>query len=395
MSTVNLGTQTINWKYKTSLKGSNLSRMFNGSTNPGIYLNNGVSITPGTGLVTSFTGNEITINAFTAIFKASTTQTVHVSTSSAINLSSEGSLGYITSAAPYITMSYTWADQIINYVDFSFKALSSLTSYDIVIGKAVFSGSNVISIDYSDASYPPLYNPTTQTLNVFKDIYAGGTIRANNIIVPSDGWTTIESTLTYASSTTFTMKGDLTGQYCIGDKFKIVQTISKYFALFNISYSSGTGLTTFTVIGNPTYPVANGPITAAYYSKQENPVGYPHVFDYVPTLTGWSSAPTDTIYRWSLKGTLLSVFIRQATAGTSNATTMTITAPYTSKNIANMSWIGCAWCQDNGVFVPNSNCNIVANSSTIKFTREDGTNWTSSGNKRVSNANLTYEIGLI
>ena len=174
MSVTNLGTQTINWKYKTSLKGSNLSKMFNGCINPGIYLNNGSYIQPNIGLITSYAGNQITINAFTAVFKASSTQTVTISTAVPIALSTDGSLGYITSAAPYIVMSYTWADQIINYIDFAFKAVGDITAYDIVIGKAVFTGGSVTSIDYSEASYPPYYNPTTQEYNVFGGIKLDG-----------------------------------------------------------------------------------------------------------------------------------------------------------------------------------------------------------------------------
>lgn len=174
MSIVNLGTQTINWKYKTSLKGSNLSRMFNGCISPGIYLNNGSYIQANIGLITSYAGNQITINAFEAIFKASSTQTVHIGTSTAIALSTDGGLGYITESYPYITMSYSWADQIINYIDFAFKASGSITAYDLIIGKAIFTGGVVTSIDYSEASYPPYYNPTTQEYNVFGGIKLDG-----------------------------------------------------------------------------------------------------------------------------------------------------------------------------------------------------------------------------
>lgn len=174
MSIVNLGTQTINWKYKTSLKGSNLSRMFNGCISPGIYLNNGSYIQANIGLITSYAGNQITINAFEAIFKASSTQTVHIGTSTAIALSTDGGLGYITESYPYITMSYSWADQIINYIDFAFKASGSITAYDLIIGKAIFTGGVVTSIDYSEASYPPYYNPTIQEYNVFGGIKLNG-----------------------------------------------------------------------------------------------------------------------------------------------------------------------------------------------------------------------------
>lgn len=181
MSTVNNGTQTINWKYKTSLKGSNLAKMFNGNVPPGIYLNNGILITPGTGLVTSFTGNQITINPFEAIFKASSTQTVHIGTATAIALSTDAGLGYILTTAPYITMSYTWNDQVVNYIDFAFKAFGDITTYDVVIGKAVFTGPNVTSIDYTEATYPPSYNHQTQTFNIYQKLTVGNTTKVTNL----------------------------------------------------------------------------------------------------------------------------------------------------------------------------------------------------------------------
>ena len=199
MSVTNLGTQTINWKYKTSLKGSNLSKMFNGCINPGIYLNNNAYITAGTGLVTSFAGNQITINAFTAVFKASSTQTVHISTASPIMLSTDGSLGYITEAAPYITMSYTWADQVINYIDFAFKTVGDLTAYDLVIGKAEFTLGSVTSIDYSVASYPPVYNPHGNSF-----LYKGNELTTKNTITG------------YNTNTTFTAFTTNTDIYCSG-----------------------------------------------------------------------------------------------------------------------------------------------------------------------------------
>ena len=49
---INLGSQTITWRYKTPLKGSVLSTTMNGCVNPGIYLSNGSIISHGSGIVT-------------------------------------------------------------------------------------------------------------------------------------------------------------------------------------------------------------------------------------------------------------------------------------------------------------------------------------------------------
>lgn len=163
MSLSNLGSQTINWKYKASLKGSNLSKMFNGCIAPGIYLKSGIPVEYGTGIVSSYTGGNIVLAPFEAVFRCvSDNKTVHVGTSESINLYT--SLGAIGSSAPYIIMSYTWQDQVLNYIDFSYA--SSFTLYDVVIGKATFSGSDVTGIDYSQATYPPIYDSVTNTFKI-------------------------------------------------------------------------------------------------------------------------------------------------------------------------------------------------------------------------------------
>jgi hypothetical protein len=118
---LNLGSQTITWKYKTPLKGSVLSTMLNGAISPGIYLSNGSIITHGSGLVTNFSGNQIIIGPFDAMFRCvSDNKTVHIETTDTVNLATTGGLGTIGSSTPYIVMSYTWQDQIVNYIEFSF-----------------------------------------------------------------------------------------------------------------------------------------------------------------------------------------------------------------------------------------------------------------------------------
>ena len=249
MSIVNLGTQTINWKYKTSLKGSNLSRMFNGCISPGIYLNNGSYIQANIGLITSYAGNQITINAFEAIFKASPTQTVHIGTSTAIALSTDGGLGYITESYPYITMSYSWADQIINYIDFAFKASGSINAYNLIIGKAIFTGGVVTSIDYSEASYPPYYNPTIQEYNVFGEIKLNGK-KINKEVTTAIDTNTITNELICDTSLFFSPTADRTldvtaGAHTADTNLYVYNNSATY--KVTVTYFTAT---TFTILSN-------------------------------------------------------------------------------------------------------------------------------------------------
>jgi len=92
-------------------------------------------------------------------------------------------------------------------------------------------------------------------------------------LVPENGWIPAGETWTYASATTFTISGDKTEKYQKGDKIKFTQTDVKYFRIVDISYTSPN--TTITVNGMNLYTVANAGITSPFYSKMENPQGFP------------------------------------------------------------------------------------------------------------------------
>ncbi len=99
-----------------------------------------------------------------------------------------------------------------------------------------------------------------------------------------DGWILADETWTYASSTTFTISGDLTGKYQKGDKIRLKQGGGyKYFYITAVSHASGT--TTVTVTGGNNYSLVNNTITDNFYSKAENPQGFPSFFTYTPTVT--------------------------------------------------------------------------------------------------------------
>lgn len=99
------------------------------------------------------------------------------------------------------------------------------------------------------------------------------TLKQRQIAGGLDGWIPAEETWTYASATTFTISGDKTGKYQKEDKVKLTQTTDKYFRITNISYSSPN--TTVTVDGFGIYTLANATITSPYYSKMDNPQGFP------------------------------------------------------------------------------------------------------------------------
>jgi len=163
MSNLALGNPVVAYAYKYDAKGSAFNKLFYNILSPGIYTGGGLS----------FSGNQIIVDSYDALFPYPTTsQIIAVHTNSSINLSSsvgEGGygLGNITSSLPYIAMYFIWTDSTGVYPDYGFydESVTSNASY-IVLGKATFTGSNVTGFDYSASTYPPRYNSTTRGLNV-------------------------------------------------------------------------------------------------------------------------------------------------------------------------------------------------------------------------------------
>lgn len=203
------------------------------------------------------------------------------------------------------------------------------------------------------------------------------------------GWLLLAASGTRVSNTSFTVSGDVTDQIAVGDKLKITDTTTKYLYVTAATYEAPN--TTITVTGGTDYVVDGNP-TNIYYSKAASPVGFPGWFSWTPVWSGFSVNPT-TVARFMLEGSKVTVCVRSSSTGTSNANTLTLTAPLTSKTIANMAWVVIPISMDNGVASATADfCLITSNSSTIvAYKAGSTTGWTTSGGKSVS-FTLTYEI---
>lgn len=99
-----------------------------------------------------------------------------------------------------------------------------------------------------------------------------------------DGWISVAETWTYASANTLTISGDYSGVYQKGDKIKLTNSSTKYFYILDVSYSSPN--TTITLIGGDDYALANTTISNVYYSRVEQPFGFPSLFTFTPAFSG-------------------------------------------------------------------------------------------------------------
>lgn len=209
-----------------------------------------------------------------------------------------------------------------------------------------------------------------------------------------DGWIDPGETWTRASNTTFTVSGDVTAKYTAGVKIKWTQNSTVRYN-YVVSSSYGAPNTTVTVAPASDYPISSGyAISANYYSRVENPAGFPDWLNYTPTYGGFSVNPSNCVTRFKVSGRQVTVYVSMQTGGTSNATSFTVTAPIAAATVTNQVWFN-AWgsAQDNGSYLTAAGRVYISSAGTVFSLNKDmaaGT-WTSSGGKGAY-FTITYEI---
>lgn len=201
------------------------------------------------------------------------------------------------------------------------------------------------------------------------------------------GWTDTGESWTYASATTITVPSDATTKYQVGDKVRLVQPTdgTKYFNIVAVA------ATTLTIIANDDYDLDNEAITSPYYSRIENPFGWPEWFDYTPTYSGngsmtWTSVTT-TFAKFRIVGNYINVLVQASgtTGGTAN-TSLQATSPI---NITGSdAYPGYGYVADGGISLGGI---IFYNASSNQITgrKYDAANY-GLGTARVMNANIYY-----
>lgn len=180
-----------------------------------------------------------------------------------------------------------------------------------------------------------------------------------------DGWIAANETWTYISATQFSVTGNLTGKYQLGDKIKLTQTSAKYFYVTASAFSSV--VTTVTVTGGTDYTLANAAITLPFYSRSETPIGFPTWFNYTATYTGWSTIPDSPggqNPKFFIHGKTCYVAFRVPVAshGTSNSANASMTLPLAAED--DNAYSGFAY--NNGVG-GDGYARTVAGSTTVNI----------------------------
>lgn len=196
-----------------------------------------------------------------------------------------------------------------------------------------------------------------------------------------NGWTKSTDTWLYASATSFTIAGvDRTGFYKKGDKLRLKQGGSyKYFYITSVAFAANT---TITITGGSDYTLANAGITDNYYSHESTPNGFPDIFNFTASPTGYSGTPT-TVATMKLIENEMTLYI--SISGTSNATTKGFTAPVTSAST--ITYSGFGFVQTGGVTDTQTYIELPASSTAVSMflmtvtgaTINTSTAWSSAG----------------
>lgn len=205
------------------------------------------------------------------------------------------------------------------------------------------------------------------------------------------GWLSVPNTMTYASGSTVTMVGDFTSNFFKGVKVKMVQGgTTEHFYCFNSAVASGT--TTLTFAGDSGTPVANAAISNTYLSYAQSPQGFPTVFNWTPSFTGFSGNPTG-VYRYFLSGNVVTIICDQSADGTSNANSFWMTLPVPMDDAFTEQRGLVTATRDNTALNTVPGMWLIAGTApaTMQIHRDQvQTAWTTSGGKRFRGLQGSY-----
>ncbi len=218
------------------------------------------------------------------------------------------------------------------------------------------------------------------------------------------GWIPI-STLTRVSDSSATLSGDWTNRIGVGDKIHWLSNGSpRYNYVIGVSYSAPN--TTIKIVencwnstGGDSIFTSGETITSPFISKVANPQGFPGIFRWQPTYTGFSTAPSNVTATFVIDGRMVTVCWRAHTAGVSNSNLFRIESlPVPSITLGEyLRWSAyLPWVMDNETYINVTTGHyawVAPNSSRIEILKNRAYNaWTTSGNKLCEAFSISYRF---
>jgi len=182
-------------------------------------------------------------------------------------------------------------------------------------------------------------------------------ITLNNLLIAINslyvGWVPVTDAWTYASATTITVPSGAASLYNKGDKVRLKQGAGyKYYSVILVAD------TLLTVTGGSDYTVANAAITDIYYSKIENPLGFPTYFNFTATVSGSAGsigtyAETNHGSRFRIVGSHINVQVQKTVTNVGSWTTnVYVLRPFVIASMTMYGLGGAIWA--NGVLAPKA-----------------------------------------
>jgi hypothetical protein len=148
-----------------------------------------------------------------------------------------------------------------------------------------------------------------------------------------DGWGLAHEAWTRTGNHTFTVPGDLTLKYRKGAKVYYDDGAGDFGVIASSSHAAGT--TTVNLIPNTDYAMAAATITDTYLSYIENPEGFPHWFNYSPTVSGSGGsagayAESESSCKFTVSGRMLHTRVHKVVSNVGSWTgTIKVSTPTT------------------------------------------------------------------
>jgi len=242
--------------------------------------------------------------------------------------------------------------------------------------KTSLANSDLFAVLDSAASWAlkniPFANVAASIKSLFASYYA-------TIDHAHDGWIAITDAWTRTGNNTFTVPGNVTGQYLYQPGMKVKVTDSGGTVYGVIESAVYTTLTTITLIDNDDYALSAGSLSSPYVSNILKPSGFPEWFNYTPTIAAGGSMTVSNVTiayaKWKTHGKTMQIAIQVSSFDLGGSASQLVTATYPGNVNALISEAGMGAARDNGSGPYPTGAITFSNANVIYVRKYDVSNW--------------------
>jgi len=202
----------------------------------------------------------------------------------------------------------------------------------------------------------------------------------------ADGWIPVSDTWTYKTATTITVPSGAASIYKVGMGIRLTQSSTvKYFYIVKVEN------TLLTITGGSDYTLADATISAVSYTNTPaTAIGFPRVFQYTTTITGYTTNPKTTTLEFKMIGNCVYVATYNRIDGNdSNTTGLTFTLPVSAYDSQPVTAFGYPIDKGSVSTAPTGYIDVSGTIATCYKQYYQGV-WTASGRKALHLQPFTY-----